>query len=825
MSVTELKHFPETLISNGYVIAGKLLTEELGNQLFPKDLKNIRTRQEFNNNRNATQGDKVMVELDGTYTRLANVKGLFTTLYDHQKTAVAGMIDLEQRRIFRLKTDIGDIMKISYNAAVLSEPVGSGKTVMILALILSLPIPRPIADIAIAPLSKYGTETPMVRREWPSVIRPTLIFVGLSVVKQWDVQIKRFTNLKTFVVDHVGQLRTLLKMLQDKTVNHYDIVLVKNSKITVPIKLPNGKELSAKNRGKNPFIYNIISEITEVCWPRVVVDDFDNIHLPSNASVISSLFTWFVSSTRKSNMDIRMQQLTTINRASEILKYMQHPCPYIMANQFMFQFLNIRNNDGYRTDTIHMPAPKYHVAVFKNPDNKFISLLAGIGEEKINQITEMLNGDAISSAAEVAGIASSSVADIFSKILGDKYNAYSFANNLLDFIGFIRFEDDEGRLLPLQQHPDPQNARYGKKQLLEIIKPEYKYHGLNQLLDSTEEEYKKVKEVNGIAVERVKSNILSGDCEVCGLDLKTAENVTINKCCNVVLCGACGMKCQAVGSRSTKLRGRCVKCREEINIKDIIFISNPEKTLEKISEEEIDDAPIIVNKPKNMGPRTKYTGMMDIIRGTPLDEDKRVDMQLPNMMKGGFICPEPKIRKVLIFASFDETLKKVKETLDKEKLDLDGPDTPANRVHYWVLGGTSSEINDTVVAFTNCTHTCALVINSSTHCAGLNLQTATDLVFMHTINDRAVESQVAGRGHRLGRKTPLNVWFMQYDNEYEQLLKTHDCRIMTPQEIDFETKRAESPTHNLVEIENPMASASNAASRYEHNAPDQDEDE
>ena len=86
------------------------------------------------------------------------------------------------------------------------------------------------------------------------------------------------------------------------------------------------------------------------------------------------------------------------------------------------------------------------------------------------------------------------------------------------------------------------------------------------------------------------------------------------------------------------------------------------------------------------------------------------------------------------------------------------------------MKGTHKEITATVKLFTNCTKTCSLIINSTTHCAGLNLQTATDLIFAHKIIDTNVETQVIGRGQRIGRTSPLNVHYMLYDNEYSTML-------------------------------------------------------
>jgi hypothetical protein len=57
---------------------------------------------------------------------------------------------------------------------------------------------------------------------------------------------------------------------------------------------------------------------------------------------------------------------------------------------------------------------------------------------------------------------------------------------------------------------------------------------------------------------------------------------------------------------------------------------------------------------------------------------------------------------------------------------------------------------------------------------------------MHKIIDTNIESQVVGRGHRLGRVTPLNVWFFTYQTEYQQIIESHGMRLLTDEEIAAE---------------------------------------
>jgi hypothetical protein len=770
-------------------IKGKSIIDRLNNNVFgiiPNNRTTIARRQTDN----LIGENDVYTHLDGTYSKVDYVPGLKTTLYAHQQTAVKAMLDLEFKRSFTQNKVCSSTIsyKIAYNVGVLSEPVGSGKTIDILAIICLSKIPRAVPDIMELKTFHSLTTVGYVRCKFKKFITPTIIFVGSSVMKQWEYAIQSFTDLKTYCIKSVVELKTLLIMISNKTVKYYDIILVKNGNITVPIELPNGIKLEAKNKVKNPSIYNIIANLRQYCWARVVVDDFDTIRLPPNAGIVKGIFTWYISSTRK-RMSYRANNNGNYQLASEWLSHHDYGCANIMNNHFLFSRLNVRNSLEYIKSTTLMPCPKYHVAIFKNPHDRFISLLTSMGIDEVNRITEMLNGDALGMAAEAVGIKSTSVADIFSRILGNKFEQYKFAGAVIDFIEYQQDKEDER--LPISQNPDSED-RYGKHDLLDFREIEYTYAGVKKMLTNTSEEYTEVKIGSGLAIQRVKDNIKHGVCPVCRMDLSESTEVIIVKCCNAVFCGTCGIAAQKLNDRHNKLQqGVCSNCRASLNIKDLLYIGD-DLNLEDIEKENFsdddddddedeDDDDDELNKLKKVEDktRTKYTAMIDIIQGEPVSEDIRVDLHIPNMLKGANYLPEAPYRKVLIFANFDETLKSVIDELEK------------SNIHHWRLRGGINEISKTSIAFTEYLGTCALVINSTKHCSGLNLQAATDLIFAHRMIDQSVESQVAGRGHRLGRTSPLNIWYMLYDNEYNELQNTHSVRKLTKNELIHECNMAD----------------------------------
>lgn len=769
--------------------------------------------------------NEVEVLLDNSFTKIDHVPGLKTTLYPHQQTAIKNMLDLEYGRTISMSnTGKSLAYNIVYNVGVLSEPVGSGKTIDIISIILLNKVPRAIGDISILPNTLSNSRSMgYVRRRFRKFLSPTIIFVGVSVMKQWQLAFETFTDMKVYAVHSVFELRPMLEMMVDGLINQYDVILVKNGKITVDIELPGDIELEPKNAKPPSFIYNVIANMRAYCWARIVIDDFDTIKLPPNAGIVNGIFTWYVSSTRKQLDTKHFNSPATGTSATDLLKKYDHGCGKIMYNHFMFRYLNIRNEINYLKSTTNMPNPKFHMAVFKNTNDKIISILAGMNDDAVNKITEMLNGDAVGQAAEAAGIKSTRVVDIFEKILGAQFKQFRMAGDLLAFIDHLR--DTEQERLPMKDNPDPEDT-YGKKDLLKFREIEYKYPGVNSLLKDTEEEYTMLKHQTGATIDRVKDNIRHGDCPVCQMSLQESTDTIISKCCGAIFCGSCGSQAQNMNDRYNKLKGRCSNCRTEITFKDLIYIEKFD--LSKITEEEFEDedeAPALPIKPiikRKDKPRTKYTAIVDIILGQELPESKRVDMYIPNLMKGGAYPKEAKIRKVLIFANFEETLEKVIEELNDEK------------IHYWRLMGTANEINDTMLAFNKCPTTCAMVINSTKYCAGLNLQPATDLVFAHNIIDPSIKTQVTGRGQRLGRKSPLNIWFILYDNEVTEMVATHGVRDLTMEELKTESMFEAGTEHTAItDVKDNTADCyldkpespdkKSRKQRYERNAEEDDE--
>lgn len=721
-------------------------------------------KKNYYNSQSGYHTYKPNILLDQSYETIDVVNGLKTSLFPHQRTALKAMFDLENNKEIQFEN-----WSLEYCASVLSEPVGSGKTILSLALILLQKIPKAVPMI-------YSTSdrdnSISSRRVFDKILLPTLVFVGRSVINQWIDAVKRFTNLRLFVVNNVIDLRILISKIISGVINDYDIIIVKNGNITVDFNFPTGITKENINNKTAASIYNIIANLRDYCWARVIIDDFDTIGLPKNFSIISALFTWYISSTRKSAGYCRYN-ITNENNVETPLEYWQQPISQInriISNSTLYEILNVRNCKNYIKETNKMSNPEFYVYVYNNPNNRLVGLIGNMSEEN-KQIMEMLNSDAIETAAEQAGVKTTSVADIFQKLLGDNFKMYEFSNKLLTFIN-----DTKPILDVLEPRPEDSELRYGKKRLLKFETPEYKYTGIKPLFEDTEVEYKEKNVKSSLAINRVKDNVKSGNCTYCQSELDDEDEATvILSCCTTTVCGSC---CQYELGFSKFGYGTCHNCRRRLNFKDIIYLDGSFDLEAIVSgkmeyvEEETGPGEEEPEGPAEPRIASKNTALLEIIRGEVPLERKRVDININNLMKGNHQLPEEKVKKVLIFTNYDETIRNTCKLLDDEK------------IKYERLIGSAGHISKLALDFHDSKEPMVLVINSTTHCSGLNLQAATDLVFMHKILNKHIETQVVGRIQRLGRTSTAKIHYLLYENEYQLMMNYSIIREVSQEEAE-----------------------------------------
>ena len=488
------------------------------------------------------------VKMNRDFVHHPTPKGFKTKLLLHQQTVLAAMLELEETRVVQGHTSgmfENPKQRFETCAGLLSEKFGSGKTIMILALIVAKPMPdnKPVYQVCRTRKCDIGrdktrwvTETSFFikkRFHQDLILKPALLFVASSVILQWEKAVKDFTAFKVLSITHVNDLKKLYKYIRDKTINDYDIVLVKNGNITGEFKIDG--YIEHKNKKTQRKIYNVIANISRgQCWSRVVLDDYDIIKLPRPTAFMNGLFTWFISATDfcvNSKISERMEH----SNIHDILTYHNIDLQVMTKATHLNKTLNVCNDEKYTEDSISVGKPVFWAHTLVNRNKQYVQMIGVMAGNKANEIMEMLNGDAIGTAAEHAGIKSDNITDIFKKILQDQYDMYTLSVatlgwiETLDIDGFVDLDDpDEG-------------DTYHQKHVYKQRPIEYNYPDIKGKVVAVQEACEMSKTESGTAIERVKDNIKEGDCPVCCGDLNDDDAIIV-RCCGKILCADCGVQ-------------------------------------------------------------------------------------------------------------------------------------------------------------------------------------------------------------------------------------------------------------------------------------------
>jgi len=801
--------------------------------------------------------------LNETHESLQNPDKITIPLYAPQQKALAAMWRLERRgglsinniprRYNNENTNdrnknniISDTLlrvKVQTNMGVLSNPLGSGKTLVALSLIALSPMPparlisvdctrdEELSNMPIrinsnsnSPILKthprYTRLNVSFKKRIDKILRPALVFSGRPALRQWLHAVKTQTTMKAFVVENVYHLRIFKHMIDDGSINDYDIIIVKSGKFSgrtvFPDIIPKPEYVEHVNSLCSKEFYSVICNMTRnLCFSRVIIDDFDQINLPRIMGHINALFTWFISCTTRITGNTypgfrqkgvyKYDKLVSMGEIPSIESYMYRTYMLyeeLLKNRVLFSNFNICCTNNLIKNTMSIGQPTFYTYTLKNPDDHLIAALGAMGDKNVTEIFEMLNGDAIDEAAEKAGIASMNTKDIFQKILADKYESWETARKILYFISVENTHIADRNRISMDSNPNKKDT-YGKLNLRKFRPILYRYHNLHWIFEEEHTQWTIVKAENGKSIERVQNNLQASVCAVCCCSLNgniatqeeddfdelddfmadmapdmaddketESKSVIMMKCCGITVCAGCGMR----GSNFRRTHyykntyhgkefivGLCVNCKIEIVFEDLIFI-NKDFDHDQIILENMESDDIIEEKEDEkeekvvVKNRNKIDILLDIINGISPQERKNLDKKIPNLMMGTAELPKakPEEVKVLVFANYDESLLKVAQRLDE------------NSIPYDKLGGTGKDIHRMSLEF-NDKDLNVLLINSVKYCASLNLQSATDVVFMHKILNANVESQVSGRAQRIGRKHHLNIHYVLYDNEHEYL--------------------------------------------------------
>ena len=205
---------------------------------------------------------------------------------------------------------------------------------------------------------------------------------------------------------------------------------------------------------------------------------------------------------------------------------------------------------------------------------------------------------------------------------------------------------------------------------------------------------------------RIKE-FMKESCPICLEDF-TLVVPGILPCCNQLYCITC----------LASINGSCPMCRQAFSMDKVNVIMDGKNSNCNNKNDKN------TNEPKEI---TKVDAVIKLLLGKPNG-------------------------KFLLFSNYDQTFENLIKSLND------------NNIKHSKVLGSGAVVNKTIQRFVN-GEIRVLMLNASNYGSGLNLQMATDLIIYHQL-PLELETQVIGRGQRLGRTTELNIYYLLH--EYEQ---------------------------------------------------------
>jgi SNF2 family DNA or RNA helicase len=740
-----------------------------------------------------------MVLLDEKFTAVETPPKFKGGLYEHQKVVVKALLDLESKRhINCISEDNKEKYIIDNHACILSEKLGSGKTIEILALICfsrtpTKILPKPVNVNHLKVESSYFTYgmddynydhiDTQIKRLYPieiqakysSKLNSNLIVVNKSVLVQWEKAIEHFTHLTYFTIGDIRSLKIFYTMYLNGTLN-YDIILLKSNHVT-----------NFYLRGENPNLVHssrsFIDVVALMCeatpFSRVIYDDFDTItSAGENVMLVNAFYSIFVSTTRNHTF-ARYNNLQGVTKKTSIdtlqVIHSLFERRYLMNvynDVSLFEIFNIRTTPVYMDWSTNIPTFEIYKSTYKNPSDNYLTIMKDLGA---NNVVEMMNGDAIQTAADSLGITSKSPFDIFKRLLNNKYDIYIASKNRhLKYeaaISHISKLSDMANRPPrvenkvIKHWPENHTEAQIKDIIDDINKMEkykmldidFKSQNLIFALNNQCHSAKNEMEMNGLVITRMKENLREQLCVVCKMDID-GEDIIIPRCCSNIIGSDCFRTAQLESNGDSAVLGKCPGCSKKINIVlDLAYIKagiDIDALIDAQGDEVIEEPVAVIDESVNKIDNPKLQALWDIIGGKMPASTKPVSFQISSVIDGMYSKPlQPETpRKILMFANYNETLDMVEDFLKTKSIS------------YLRLLGDYHHMHNIVCEFDKL-KSGILLINSSKNCAGLNLQSASTIIFFHKLDNRHIESQVIGRAQRIGRTTSLQIYYLLYNNE------------------------------------------------------------
>jgi len=222
---------------------------------------------------------------------------------------------------------------------------------------------------------------------------------------------------------------------------------------------------------------------------------------------------------------------------------------------------------------------------------------------------------------------------------------------------------------------------------------------------------KRILEINK-TIEELKAKyktLLDEDCTIC---YSTINDPLLIPCCQNVFCGKCIMKWMETNKS-------CPMCRSSINVKELVYIKTDNKEEDKSDNKEEDKSD---NKEEDKSDNKVSK------------QDKVLELVSTGIFEN---------RKFLIFSMYDESFLIIRRVLQNHNID------------FVEISGAKTTRDSKIKKFRE-NKVNVVFLNSRFNGAGINLETATDIILYHEM-PQGIRDQVVGRALRIGREKSLTI--------------------------------------------------------------------
>ena len=617
---------------------------------------------------------------------------LKTPLLLHQQSALAAALRLETAKTHGLDVDAiaGESVggKLYSSYGILGDRVGSGKSLTALSLV-KMPPPPPLYN-------EYIIRGNSILGDGRDV---GLLRTRTQAMSGTGMKLKEVST-SLFIIPHalMGQWETYVS--NDTTLKC--CFVKKRKEAEQPNLLETIEQYDALFVSSTMWnSFRAIHHPRNILWRRVFIDEADSIAITTDWDDINGLFYWFISA---SWLNLVFAGGAYFNVLSAYTPLDETP-PYVIERVKKLQNNHYLQIPGCR----HVNIVRRMCGISANHSTVAINaavsqsarLIVHSSEDYIK--TSFTMPTTTTRKIICATPTNIRVLDSFiSREMMERLNAGDVAGALesLGMNSYTETEITDAVTVSIQKELHNAKVTYEYKKTLE-----YSTESLKQkAIEAQEQKIASIESRISAIQERLK-RAKEQTCPICYCDL---TNTAVTPCCQQLFCFAC--LCE-----SLKRVASCPLCRARIdNIKDIKVLG---ESAAQPQPQEVPKTNSLLNK-----------------------NDSFVK----------FMKENPNAR-VLMFSSYDESFRKLEDSLD------------AADIKYSMLNGSQLRIAKLLREFKSGKYN-VLFLNARNMGAGLNIESATHVMLFHRMSAE-LESQIIGRANRLGRTTPLEVVYLIHDNE------------------------------------------------------------